>query len=197
MKLNPPFLSIRRIKVLVLDAYAVYSGATIKSAHLTYACVYEIDGESGEWVRLNKRWKFHYYKESLTNALSSHFGDYPFVCLHDGRNISPNSLIPFAKRFDCLLKEISECSTKEKNLTNLKGKSTSPLPIAPQKERKKKSFPCPVCRHNLDTSPPLICPNCKTGIPADVKDDCLHWPEHKNVSPDSNEGIDGRHIADC
>lgn len=198
MKLNPPFRSIRRVKVLVLDTYGVYSGAKIESAHLKSACAYEIEGESGEWVRLSRRWRFLYNKESLTFAFSSHFGEHPFVCLRDGRAISPSSLIPFALRFDRLLKEIAEAASKQNNVGDGKGKSTSEAPRAPEKRRKKKSFPCPVCRHELQTAPPLVCPNCNTGIPADAKDtSSLHWPEHKNASPDSSEGNDGRHIADC
>lgn len=197
MKLNPPFRSIRKVKVLVLDTYGVYSGAKIESAYLKSACAYEIEGESGEWVRINKRWRFLYNKDSLTIALSSHFGEHPFACLRDGRALSPTSLIPFVRRFDCLLKEITESSSKQNNVGDSKRKSTSPVSGGPEKKRKKKSFLCPICRHELETAPPLICPNCKTGIPADAKNTSLHWPDHKNVSPDSSEGNDGRHIADC
>lgn len=197
MKLTSPFRSVRRIKVLVIDAYGVYSGARIESAHLKSACAYEIEGESGEWVRLNRSWRFLYNKESLTTALSSHFGEHPFICLRDGRSVSPSSLIPFATRFDRLLREIAESASKQNNEGDSKKESPSQASGAPAKMRKKRSFPCPVCRHELEAAPPLICPNCKTGIPADAKDVSLHWPDHKNVSPDSSEGNDGRHIADC
>lgn len=75
--------------------------------------------------------------------------------------------------------------------------SASEVPPPPEKRRKKNSYPCPVCRHELQDLPPLVCPNCNTGIPADAKEVSLRWPEHKNVSPDNSDGNDGRHIADC
>lgn len=65
------------------------------------------------------------------------------------------------------------------------------------RRRKVKAYPCPVCRHELEYAPPLICPNCQTGIPDDAKNmSSLLWPEHSNTSPDGYEGNDGRHIAD-
>ena len=115
------------------------------------------------------------------------------MCIRDR---SPSSLIPFATRFDNLLKEIAESASKLNDESSRKGASTPQTSKIPEKKRKKKILPCPVCRHGLETESPLICPNCQTGIPADVKDMSLHWPEHKNTSPDSSEGNDGRHIAD-
>lgn len=196
MKLTSPFKSVQRIKVLVLDTYGVYKDSRIESAHLRSACAYTIEGEVGQWIRLNKRWRFLYDKKDLTPELSSHFGEYPFVCLRDGRTVFPESIQPFDQRFGNLLAGLAAHAPSEPSQGSSEDTATSLSVPSPPKKSRRRTFPCPFCRREIEAMPPTVCPNCKTGIPADAKDVSLRWPEHRNRSPDNTEGNDGRHIAD-
>lgn len=73
--------------------------------------------------------------------------------------------------------------------------SDRPLFSATQ-DGKKRTSRCPFCQHDISVTGAFVCPNCGTGIPADVQGSSLHWPEHKVLSSETYDGNDGRHIAD-
>jgi hypothetical protein len=99
-------------------------------------------------------------------------------------------VIPFATRVDSLLKEIAESASELNDEDKAEGASHASGTL------EKKSFPCPICMHGLETAPPLICPTHAIGRPAEAEAVSSHWTEHRNTAPDSPEGNDGRHIAD-
>lgn len=87
-----------------------------------------------------------------------------------------------------------EASSKPE--TSSLNSTTDAATDTPRKAHRGKPFQCPVCRHEIRMSPPTICPNCKTGIPRDVRGVSLIWSCNSEGAPDRREGNDGRHIAD-
>ena len=155
-----------------------------------------MEAESGEWVRLNKVWRYLYWLDQLTPEISSHFGDHPFVCLRDGRAVSPEHLQSFRNRFESLFSELAATVPTSITESVEDGVSVSQKTNGCEANPNRKVFRCPFCRYELEGTLPMVCSKCNTGIPEDARHVSLRWPEHKNKSPDKSEGNDGRHIAD-